>query len=281
MHPLGTGDDNNNQGNFPARLRAAEERIASHPACRALGMCDELQRSIEWVFLPNLVELLGLLERAANDEDLAIELMQNMYEPVIRERFQAAVTRGLHNYLASAMSLVDHVRAVMRGRTGTLTDEFVSRRSRLLTNPEVPFVQDLRNFTLHLALPFVGHTVTLPGADDPGGSAAGEVEVGVAQLLSWDGWSAASTSYLEQQGEAIALRHVIRKHGDLFLGLNTWLHTELSRENEPGLAELNLLIVERNAILYGVDFERAEELTRQDTLRRSQPRPPKRDEVLK
>lgn len=108
-------------------------------------MCDELQRSIQWVFLPNLAELLGLLQRAATDEELAIELMQNMYEPVIRERFQAAVTRGLHNYLASAMSLVDHVRAIMRGRTGRVADEFTERRWELQTNPEIPLGQRRSN----------------------------------------------------------------------------------------------------------------------------------------
>lgn len=274
MESTGTGDA---EDTLQGRLRAAEAKIAAHPAYRALGVCDELQRSIEWVFLPNLAELVGLLERAATDEELAIELMQNMWKPVIRERFQAAVTRGLHNYLSSAMSLVDHVRALMRGRTGAIANEFARRRSALVTNPEVPFVQDLRNFTVHLALPLVGHTVTLPGSNDPGGVAAGEVEVAVTQLLSWKGWTAASMSYLEQQGDAIALRPVIRRHGELFLELNVWLHRELSRENEPGLAALDGLILERNAILYGVDLAQADALTREDMLRRSQLRPQNQD----
>jgi hypothetical protein len=278
MQPPDVTDD---PSNLSERLRVAEARIAEHPAFRAQGMCDEVQRSIQWVFVPNLAELLGLLERAASDEDLAIELMQNMYEPVIRERFQAAVTRSLHNYLASAMSLVEHVRAIMGERTGALADEFAARRKSLITNPEIRFVQDLRNFTLHSALPFVGHTVSLPGSDNPAGAATAEVEVSVAQLLSWHSWTAPSKRYLENQGEAIALRPVIKKHGELVLGLNGWLLSELSRENQPALEDVNRLIVERNAILYGVDFTQAEELTTRDALRRSQPRPPRREDVVK
>lgn len=60
----------------------------------------------------------------------------------------------------------------MRGRKDALAQEFDARRQLVLANPEIPFVQDLRNFTLHLALPFVGHTVTLPGPADPEGTGA-------------------------------------------------------------------------------------------------------------
>ena len=49
--------------------------------------------------------------------------------------------RALHNYVASAMALVEHTRRIMRARSGAIADEFERSKSDVTSNPQVPFVE--------------------------------------------------------------------------------------------------------------------------------------------
>ncbi len=246
----------------PDALREAERRIFEHPGYRQYAELRALERSITAVFVPNLEELSALLEAASTDESLAFELIQNVREPLIRERFHAVTTQRLHNYLASVQSLVDHVRWLMRKRAGSIAEDFERRKQDLLRNSEVPFMVDLRNFTLHRTLPFLAHRLEITNVNTPEQTMESEVELSVAQLLEWAGWSGPTRTYLEAQGDAMVLRPVVKKHGELVLGLNAWLHNGLSRANEEALKEVNGLIVARNAILVGGDTAEAERISR-------------------
>lgn len=247
---------------FRERLRRAERRIFDHPGYKEYRELEALERSVSGVLIPNLKELLSLLDAAATNEELAIELIQNVREPVVRERFHAATTQRLHNYLASAQSLIDHVRRLMRGRVGPIVEEFERRKAEVLENPEVPFVVDLRNFTLHRTLPFFAHRLSMTKVNTPEQAMESEVELAVGQLLEWDNWSKPSRKYLESQGETVVLRTVIKKHGELVISLNGWLHNELSGANDSALEEVNRLVVEANAIFTGGDLDEAEQLAK-------------------
>lgn len=98
------------------QLELAAARIYEHPGHKEYLELQALERSILGVFMPNLRELVQLLDAAATNEELAFELIQNVREPVVRDRFYAEATQRLHNYLASASSLVDHVRHLLRDR---------------------------------------------------------------------------------------------------------------------------------------------------------------------
>lgn len=119
-------------------LKAAERRIFEHPGYKERMELQALELSITAVFVPNLRELRALLEAASTNEELAFELIQNVREPTVREQFHAQTTQRLPNYLASAQSLVDHVRRLMRDRAGPIAKEFERRKAALLQNPEVP-----------------------------------------------------------------------------------------------------------------------------------------------
>ena len=122
------------------RVQEAERRIFEHPGYLELVRCETLRRTLTAVFVPNWQELLALLDRAATDVGLALELIQNVHRPDVRERFEAATVQRLHNYVAGTMTLVDHTRRIMRARSGAIPDEFAKRKALLLANPEVPFV---------------------------------------------------------------------------------------------------------------------------------------------
>lgn len=238
-------------------LRDAERSIAEHPGHKEHLALQALERSIADVFIPNGDLLLSLLEAASTDWRLAFELIQNVREPTLRERFYSMLTRYLHNYLASAASLVEHVRWLMRGRTGPIADEFRNRKERMLQTPEVWLVVGLRNYAVHRKLPFFAHTLSMTNANTPDQKLESEVQLNVAELLEWDEWPSPARGYLESLDEAVTIRPVIKEHAELVLGLNVWLLRELGSANASALDEVNELIVARNAILTGGDQEAA------------------------
>jgi hypothetical protein len=254
-----------------AALDATQQRIIDHPGYRAKELYDGLARTVYAVFIPNRHDLIALLDRAASDGSLAIELFQNVRRPIVRTRFEGMVARALHNYVASAMALVEHTRRIMRDRSGPIVDEFEQRKHDVVANPEVPFIHNLRNYVLHHSLPFIGHEVRL--RPQPGVLATGKIQLSVRQLVAWDGWSAPARRFIESHGDALALRPVTERHADLVVQLNLWLYEQLADANAPALAEVNRLVVERNAILGGTDLEEAGRVTEAWTRQRESPSP--------
>jgi hypothetical protein len=244
------------------KLREAGRRIAEHPGYREYLDLDALGRSISSVFVPNRDEVLSLLEAASTDWRLAFELVQNDREPTVREYFHALLTRHLHNYLAGAMSLRDHVRRVMRGRTGPIADEFERRKQEALEkNPELSFGFGLRNYTSHRKLPVFPHTLSWTNVNQPDQKIESEVELDTAELLQGEMWSAADRAYLKGLGDAVTIRPVIKRHAELVLELNSWLLNELANAHANALAEVNELFVARNAILTDADLEAARRMS--------------------
>jgi uncharacterized protein YdiU (UPF0061 family) len=243
------------------RLEEADRRIATHPGYKEHLQLEVLRLSIAAVLAPNWKDLVQALEEVSTNEVLAVEMIQNVREPVVRDRFHAILTRRLHNYAASAQSLIDHVRRIMRKRTGPTAEEFNKRKRELLQHAEMAFVQDLRDYMLHRTLPFFAHTFTLQNVNTPEKTFESEVELATAPLLEWRKWTAPARTYLMSQGEAVNLRPVVKKHGQLLIELNTWLHEELTKENSAALKAVNKLIEIRNSILAGEsgDAEQAEQ----------------------
>jgi hypothetical protein len=254
-----------------ARL-AVEQRIREHPAAREYATWEGLERTFRAVYLANWDELRVLLLAPTTDVELAIELFQNAYRPDVRERFTYQVAQRLHNYLAGTMTLVDHSRRIMRDRTGPTATEFAKRKDELIAHPEIEFFQQLRNYLLHRALPIIGHTVTFNEINTAQQEIRGELELSVAELSGWDEWSARSRAFLAAQGEAVILRELVQRHGELVAGLNAWLLNALAADNADAMAELNRLVAERNGVMLGINQVDAERWTAELTAIRQTPR---------
>lgn len=94
-------------------LREVEARIAEHPGYRNYAQASALLATIKHVVEPNWRELLAVLDAPNSNTALAMELVQNVREPQVRDRYRATLDQKLHNYLASAFTLVDHVRRIV------------------------------------------------------------------------------------------------------------------------------------------------------------------------
>lgn len=245
--------------------------LRQHPGWVEYGRCEAIRWSLTAVFEPNLHELLALLDAASTNQVLALQLIQNTAAPVVADAFHRELAQRLHNYLAAATSLIDHVRRLMRGRTGAIAAEFEQRKRALYANAEVSFVQDLRNYAVHRSLPVTGHKVAMRQGAEP--AFESEVTLSIPHLLEWGKWTARSRDFLAQQGTSLALRHVIRRHGSRMRDLNAWLYNSLSSANEAALTDANRLVVAVNAHLMGVSLDEAERHTRRMTERRHLPAP--------
>src|SRR5205807_10049410 len=124
-------------------LQEVRRRMADHPAAKQFAEWRALEVMIEGVFVANLHELLEPLEQAALDWQLATELVQNVHRSGVQERFSSEVARRLHNYVAAALSLVDHVRRIMKGSTDPLGAEFEQRKASVIGADEVVVIKDL------------------------------------------------------------------------------------------------------------------------------------------
>lgn len=259
-------------------LEEVQERLRAHPGYVEHMRIEAFSLTLNAVFRTNWLMLLGLLRRAATDFDLQMQIVQNVSKPDTRNSFNGAVVHSLHNYVASTMTLVDHSRRMMRGRTDELESDFSTRRTELLRHPEISFIKDLRNFMLHRSIPFLGHTMKMSGLNTESPTVDMQIELSIDELLQWDGWTAASKRFLAGYEEKLPLLPVIEKHGDVVFRFNAWIVSALSEANREALSQANELVVERNAILGGTDIEAARHLTDEVTRQREQPGWPASDQ---
>jgi hypothetical protein len=241
-------------------LSRFESRLRVHPGYQEHVFLQAFAHSLNTVFHRNRIELLTPLQAVSTSLDLALKLIPGV-DPGVRGEFNAEVIQRLHNYAAATMTLVDHSRRLMRERTGSIAEEFGARKTTLLTNPEVRFIQDLRNFTVHRSLPLLAHRLRLSGASSAEARGESDMLLSVEDLLAWDGWSSATRAWIEAQGSGIPLRPLIIQHSALVYDINYWLLDVLSDENQAALAEANEIIVERNAFFNRTDRAEAAKLT--------------------
>lgn len=241
---------------YDTRVRDAQRRLHRHPGYLLLQEQRTHQRMLLAVFQPNLAALNELLERAATDEELAIELIQNVHRADVRERFHDELSRAMHNHAASTATLIDHTRRVVGMTEKSLREEYERRRDVVASAGEVAFVKGLRNYMLHHSLPFVGHTVSFDNANKPDGSIVSEVQLSSGALLeSKQAWTAAAKTFIRACGDRVNLRPTIARQGRLMMDLHLWLTNAI--EVTLPIDELNELVTEVNAALMDTDAETA------------------------
>jgi hypothetical protein len=261
-------------------LKEVEARLYSHPGYVKHMRIEAFGLSLGAVFATNRAVLVGMLQRAATDLDLRMQLIQNVARSDAARAFNAALINALHNYCAGVGTLADHSRPLTQDWTGELAEEMVARKEQLLSNPEVTFVKDLRNFMLHRSLPFLGHTLRLGDVNTDRPTNEMQIELSATELLRSDGWTRPSKDFLAGYEEKVALLPIIEKHGQVVVEFNQWVIGALAEANREALAEANAIVAERNALLGGIDIETARRVTDGHTRRLEEVAwPPSKDDL--
>ena len=165
----------------------------------------------------------------------ALELM-DQENPEATEEYHNEVSRLLHNFLASAKTLIEHTRILInKCYKGTRIFEIYSNKvkTEFADDGLSKFIQDLRNFILHRGLPYTGLFLK---AD-----LETMVYLDRDSMLHWDNWTALSRIYLESQPVNIRIYDLIDEYVQKVDDFNHLLNREIKKYHEKDLKELELL----------------------------------------
>lgn len=193
------------------------------------------------IFRMNAQELIEITRRV-NDPDEGLRLMA-VANREAGSQTHREVTRRVHNFVAAALTLVEHTRIFMRENYGStpILDRYQAKiDADFKDRPLVRFVQDLRNYILHNGLP--NSTMYMNFQSNPDQPGTGTFETGIhinaALLLEWRNWSAAARTFIESCGEFVDIRTVAESYTDRILSFHGWLQGELDQLHSDDLDEL-------------------------------------------
>lgn len=185
----------------------------------------------------NYRELKVILERFTADRRLLDQANRDEQE-VLHFDF----IRGLHNYLASVKTLVDHTRTF---RSRQVVDETFDQQCevqlRLMRdNPIVKFLQEFRNPVLHSHLPRVALMTTFP--EDK--SVRRQLTLSVAELLAMRDWSQHARRYIVEAQEGyyedqkyIDVAAAAERYQEAVASFYSWFYESIGILKGPLIAE--------------------------------------------
>lgn len=251
-------------------VQEARAQLTAHPGYVEHMRIRALIITLTEVFEPNFRDLIAVLDQVSTGSDHAIQMLLAVSSSQVGSGITAEVNRHLHNYVAGAATLVDHVRRVTRDREDRVTAEYAKLKEAALTNPEISFIVQLRNFALHRSLPLLGYTLRVTKDGNQDVVEHSEVELSVTDLLEGEKWSSTTRHFIAAHGDRLPLRPVILRHYELVHGLNVWLINAMQQQNRFAMADANELVVAVNAAMMGVDTETARRRTDEESSRRAQ-----------
>lgn len=175
------------------------QRMPEHKIISKLRSLDVSR----YVYNKNFQQLVKLL-RAYEDPKNALEIWSDENR-AIQDRFHLEVTRLLHNFVASAKSLVEHTRRIYRDlyeSDGTFSDYQAEVNKSFSTNPLVRFVEGLRTYCLHFSQPNIFSSMSWTAES---GQIESEFRLNVEALRFFRGWSSFAKIYLDSQHEDICI----------------------------------------------------------------------------
>jgi len=133
-----------------------------------------------------------------------------MFVSELPDDFETEAARLLHNYLAALATLRDVMRGIHRRvwperhapgtddkRTKWEVEVWTPKVDELLSDEPTTFLVDLRNYSLHYAIPVTSMTTNFSKAG-PGSPGAlwNTITVDRTELLKWDGWRSKGRKYI-------------------------------------------------------------------------------------
>lgn len=192
-------------------------------------------RSSFQVFEGNSTELIKLLEPLEDPKEALFEYTNTDK----RDNLLKETERLLHNFLASAKSLVDHTRVIVN-KLYPKEHEFKAEYQRklnqdLANNMVQKFVQNLRNYTQHYTLPILALEINfLSEPNDLNMTVQVDVEI----LKQWDNWGS-SRAYLDSLEDGLPIIALAKTYHILIHDFYVWLSKRQSEIHQADLDNLN------------------------------------------
>lgn len=141
------------------------------------------------------------------------------------------IIRLLHNLVASATTLVNHTRMLIRkwyAGTEFLEEYQLEVDKRFKGNPTTGFIEDFRNYALHFRLPAT--TAKAEVVSDPDTSEQTIVLTILLEkqdLLQWSNWTDKGKFYLKDAEDKIKLTEVIDQYSQEIRSFHIWMRNRL------------------------------------------------------
>lgn len=217
--------------NMKRRVELQEELIAS----AAYKLTDRLRTfdlSLH-IFQRNFQELeAAIMRHAPNDIMGLIRVTQNHQH---RNEEQMEIVRLLHNFVAAAMSLVDHTRVFfteLYAEKNLIPNYQEQIRTIFAEDELVNFVKCLRQFCQHYRLPLV---VTQVSIDVEKQVIQSGVSLRKTDLVHFIAWTKAAKAFLDKSPAEIELLDLVRSYNKKVTDFYDWFAT---KQREIHKAEL-------------------------------------------
>jgi hypothetical protein len=169
-----------------------------------------------------------------------------LWEERTRDRFDLFiddVIRLFHNYLAGALTLLDHMdtlRDALYGDEG-FSEEYQARWEERIGGPALHhFMEDLLVYMLHQGLPFALAELNF-GRMGSGVEVDSAIRLDVDRLKDWEHWSEKGREYLGALSGKAKLHGLVKEYADTVAGFYQWFvlrQSELHRDSLERLEEL-------------------------------------------
>jgi hypothetical protein len=236
-------EDPDDAGRDPATLL---RELQEHPAMAAYFRREAVERSYTILSI-NGQDLIDWIDKLSEGNRGLLVMAQDAQGEELKEQYIIELYRHWHNYVASAMTLVAHVRRVKNKESTSFQDEYERQRKlHLGASPVVRFTQDLRNYLLHYGFP----KSTLRMQFGSGGSSPRfSVVCQTSDLLpAWD-WAPLARQYLESKGSAFLLRDSITEYMEALESFYEWFFDAFTDEHREALTDLQRLSDKYDAMM--------------------------------
>lgn len=221
------------------------QRLINSDAAKIHARLEALNNNF-YVFGANYRELRDAI-RLPQEPDTLMEMWSREKVPEMLSTLRE-IMRLLHNFVAAAKALVEHTRIVIRKwYVGT---EFLEKyntevKVRFADNDVTQFIEELRNYTLHYALPLTNATLHIDRNPDTNEfNAEHAFTLNKDVLLYWNGWTK-SYEFIKSAPEGIKIEPLITTYYEEVKSFHEWVRQSLTQIHQK---ELNWFLEMRKKI---------------------------------
>lgn len=216
------------------RLIAAIEKSPGERIVREIEAVKSSLRLVKRNY-DELIKTLRTLER----EDV-IPILWNIENRSVQREAREVVTTKLHNFLASAFSLVDHFRRhrlhLYANHSFNEEIEF-SLHNMVLSHYHHRIAQGLRGYCLHYSLAPVSSSLRF-WKDQ---SVQSAYRINRQELLKWDGWTSGSSKVIGRMTDDIRLLEFATEYFHQIESFYSWLWERQGEIHKQEIDEANIL----------------------------------------
>jgi hypothetical protein len=202
--------------NIGEQILAKRLELIEMPEFQTLEKIRNFNVSLE-IFDGNYLELSNALN--AHNSTPAIMSQRNRQ---LLEQFQREITRLLHNFLASCLSLIDHTRVLnndLYAKEGKFPDYQKEIDIRFKVSPLAAFIKDLRQYVQHYKLPSMTSEFSWVASTS---TARISISLPADDISAFSGWSAQAKKYIQAQTADIDLISVVQEYNLIVMSFHQW-----------------------------------------------------------